>query len=116
MAITASPSSKTFSSITHGTTASQTITLTPDATGDSIHGVSIAGVDKAQFTVTETFDVPQGIQAKNASTIVTGGSAPTFTVTYAPAVAGTHSAVVKVHHNAPGGAATTEIPVSGTAS
>lgn len=113
MAISASPTSKAFGSKASGTTTDQVITLTPDSTNDSIHGVTLTGPNANQFSLTETYDaVAPGVQNEKQSTIITAAS--TFTVSYKPTAAGAHSAQVEVHHNGPGGAFTTVVPVSGT--
>lgn len=117
MAISLSPASLTFASTTRGTSsAAQTVTLTPDSTLDSVHGVSVTGTNAASFTVTETFDAYSGVQSKNASSIITGS--PTFTVTFAPvagSAVGSQTANINVHHNGPGKAYTTTIVATGTA-
>lgn len=114
MALVAEPDTKAFASTAHGSTATQEVTLTPDASSDSIFAVVVTGEDADQFTVTETYDEPpSGVPAFGISTVVR--SVSTFTITYAPSAAGTHAAVVEVHYNGVAEAATLRIPVSGTA-
>lgn len=120
MALTATPSSLTFTSIAHGTSSSLAVRLTPDLTADSVFGVKITGPDAALFTTDENLDDPQpgAWNYLQGSQIVGGYGAgsPTFNVTYSPVVAGSHSAVLEIYYNGVGMPAVLTIDLAGTAS
>jgi hypothetical protein len=117
VALAVSPTTKNFGSVVHASgNASQTFTLTPDLSSDSIFGVTITGADAADFTTTETYDKPPAgaqVSQYGNSTVLTAES--TFDVTFAPATAGSKAATLEVHYNGVGGAYTLQVPLTGTA-
>ena len=118
MALTPSPTSLTFASIAHNTTASQNVTLTSDVSGDAVFGVVITGANANQFSTNEVLSKSNALYSdyvKTSTVVKTGDADATFAVTYAPTVAGSHVANLELHYNGIGQAYVLTIPLSGSA-
>lgn len=114
MALTPSATSLAFGSITHGTTTSLPLVLTPDVTSDSVYSVQVTGANASLFTTDETFDVPPSGVAKYGNSTVLR-NAKTVNVTYSPVTAGTHTGTLEIRYNGVAGAFTILVPLTGTA-
>lgn len=116
MALRPDKTAVVFPSQGKNTSSSPTvITLTCDASTDSIHGVTLAGPDASHFTIVHNLTA----KAAGQYSFEGGALAKGFTtlqVLYTPTAASSgHNAVLRIHHNGVGRAYTTEIPLSGVA-
>lgn len=101
--VTLSPSSLAFGSVSLGSTAAQTLTLTNTSTVPlSVSSLQISGTNSADFS------------AVNSCATVAGGATCSIPVTFAPAAVGSRTATLSLNDNATGSPQTVTLNGAGS--